>query len=172
MEVGRRRGYANAKEEPSGPSNSQSQHAFLTRRCHDFRTMASIYMSHLYTRIPRCSVPRCTTFAHHGLEDLPRTLRPIKSREWKSIQREPGHPLFNAPLIPNSSNCFVRTSFLVQDAAGKCADRRKEPRLVSNMSSSLMERCITQQFVKVGAELVRDVSIRWRALGRTWIDLM
>ena len=25
-------------------------HAFLTWRCHDFRTMASIYMSHLYTR--------------------------------------------------------------------------------------------------------------------------
>ena len=28
-------------------------HAFLTWRCHDFRTMASIYMSHLYTRSPR-----------------------------------------------------------------------------------------------------------------------
>ena len=26
-------------------------HAFLTQRCHDFRTMASIYMSHLYTNL-------------------------------------------------------------------------------------------------------------------------
>lgn len=31
--------------------SSSSGHAFLTRRCHDFRTMASIYMSHLYTNL-------------------------------------------------------------------------------------------------------------------------
>lgn len=52
------RGYANAREEPFPPAipsdlHGLEQHAFLTRRCHDFRTMASIYMSHLYTRIPR-----------------------------------------------------------------------------------------------------------------------
>lgn len=34
-----------------GPFHPCFQHAFLTRHCHDFRTMASIYMSHLYTRI-------------------------------------------------------------------------------------------------------------------------
>lgn len=32
-------------------SSSFLGHAFLTRRCHDFRTMASIYMSHLYTLV-------------------------------------------------------------------------------------------------------------------------
>lgn len=49
--------YANARVAFSGSpfwrGRGKQQHAFLTRRCHDFRTMASIYMSHLYTRIPR-----------------------------------------------------------------------------------------------------------------------
>lgn len=67
------RGYANAREEPFPPAipsdlHGFEQHAFLTRRCHDFRTMASIYMSHLYTRIPRYLTARGSVYPERRRE--------------------------------------------------------------------------------------------------------
>lgn len=59
-------------------------HAFLTRHCHDFRTMASIYMSHLYTRIPRYYNSTLRALLYDLYRDR-RILRVIKSWEWKSI---------------------------------------------------------------------------------------
>lgn len=95
------RGYANAREEPFPPAipsdlHGFEQHAFLTRRCHDFRTMASIYMSHLYTRIPRYLTARGSVYPERRRERerMKRRKRrkeieigAIKSWEWKSIRR-------------------------------------------------------------------------------------
>lgn len=181
MKIGRRRGYANAKVAfwaPEARANTRSWPDAVTT-LEQWRRYTCLIYIHVFLDTAYRAAQRSRTTDQR---DLPRTLRPIKSWEWKSIRREPGHPWFNAPLIPNSSNCFVRTSFFcVTPRPSKSAGRYR--RIRSSISSlsmggwvllldksvcTLLDYCYDYYFNIIlinCVRLVRGINCRWSSLG-------